>query len=105
MQEVGGSIPPGSTKISIASPSSRGPGHRPFTAVTGVRIPLGTPAFPTLRQNPQLRRLVRGRAARMTRLPPRLPADANSRVRPLFPARNPAALVVGIRSDFREQLA
>ena len=25
------------------SPSSRGPGHRPFTAVTGVRIPLGTP--------------------------------------------------------------
>src|SRR5580698_9621985 len=26
------------------SPSSRGPGHRPFTAVTGVRIPLGTPA-------------------------------------------------------------
>lgn len=26
-----------------ASPSSRGPGHRPFTAVTGVRIPLGTP--------------------------------------------------------------
>src|SRR5688572_28515665 len=26
-----------------ASPSSRGPGHRPFTAVTGVRIPLDTP--------------------------------------------------------------
>ena len=26
-----------------AAPSSRGPGHRPFTAVTGVRIPLGTP--------------------------------------------------------------
>ncbi len=25
------------------SPSSRGRGHRPFTAVTGVRIPLGTP--------------------------------------------------------------
>ncbi len=25
------------------SPSSRGLGHRPFTAVTGVRIPLGTP--------------------------------------------------------------
>ena len=24
-------------------PSSRGLGHRPFTAVTGVRIPLGTP--------------------------------------------------------------
>ena len=43
MQEVGGSIPPGSTTISSASPSSRGPGHRPFTAVTGVRIPLGTP--------------------------------------------------------------
>ena len=28
-----------------ASPSSRGLGHRPFTAVTGVRIPLGTPIF------------------------------------------------------------
>src|SRR6266481_7864893 len=27
-----------------ASPSSRGLGHRPFTAVTGVRIPLGTPS-------------------------------------------------------------
>ena len=27
----------------IASPSSRGLGHRPFTAVTGVRIPVGTP--------------------------------------------------------------
>ena len=27
------------------SPSSRGLGHRPFTAVTGVRIPLGTPLF------------------------------------------------------------
>jgi hypothetical protein len=27
----------------VASPSSRGLGHRPFTAVTGVRIPLGTP--------------------------------------------------------------
>src|SRR2546428_9011034 len=26
-----------------ASPSSRGPGHRPFTAVTRVRIPVGTP--------------------------------------------------------------
>ena len=25
------------------SPSSRGPGHRPLTAVTGVRIPYGTP--------------------------------------------------------------
>src|SRR5215475_10200327 len=28
---------------SAVSPSSRGLGHRPFTAVTGVRIPLGTP--------------------------------------------------------------
>src|ERR1041385_3989106 len=28
---------------STSSPSSRGLGHRPFTAVTGVRIPLGTP--------------------------------------------------------------
>jgi hypothetical protein len=31
------------TTVPGASPSSRGPGHRPFTAVTGVRIPLGTP--------------------------------------------------------------
>ena len=29
--------------LSPVSPSSRGLGHRPFTAVTGVRIPLGTP--------------------------------------------------------------
>ena len=47
MQEVGGSIPPSSTKFLIlkvcVSPSSRGLGHRPFTAVTGVRIPVGTP--------------------------------------------------------------
>ena len=52
MQEVAGSIPASSTKILWAevtalhfypSPSSRGLGHRPFTAVTGVRIPLGTP--------------------------------------------------------------
>ena len=46
MQEVGGSTPPSSTGIqqnSFRSPSSRGLGHRPFTAVTGVRLPLGTP--------------------------------------------------------------
>jgi hypothetical protein len=46
MQEVGGSIPPGSTILATefsASPSSRGLGHCPFTAATGVRIPLGTP--------------------------------------------------------------
>jgi hypothetical protein len=46
MQEVGGSIPPSSTTLphcDFPSPSSRGLGHRPFTAVTGVRIPLGTP--------------------------------------------------------------
>src|SRR5438309_11986356 len=30
---------------SAASPSSRGPGHRPFTAATRVRIPVGTPLF------------------------------------------------------------
>ena len=46
--EVIGSIPIGSTIFNVlvkvsASPSSRGLGHRPFTAVTGVRIPLGTP--------------------------------------------------------------
>src|SRR5689334_1603656 len=28
--------------LQTGSPSSRGLGHRPFTAVTGVRIPLGT---------------------------------------------------------------
>ncbi len=27
----------------LVSPSSRGLGHRPFTAVTGVRTPLGMP--------------------------------------------------------------
>ena len=52
MQEVGGSIPPGSTSFHIgnrwiflrpASPSSRGLGHIPFTDATGVRIPVGTP--------------------------------------------------------------
>ena len=45
--EVSGSIPLGSTKLLcvclIKSLSSRGLGHRPFTAVTGVRIPVGTP--------------------------------------------------------------
>ncbi len=30
------------------SPSSRGLGHCPFTAATGVRIPLGTPFKPIL---------------------------------------------------------
>jgi hypothetical protein len=30
------------------SPSSRGLGHRPFTAQTGVRIPVGTPARPPI---------------------------------------------------------
>ena len=32
------------TKL-IVSHSSRGLGHRPFTAVTGVRTPYGTPLF------------------------------------------------------------
>ena len=49
MQEVSGSIPLTSTKQScIGSPSSRGLGHRPFTAITGVRIPVGTPVFRVL---------------------------------------------------------
>jgi hypothetical protein len=47
MQGVSGSIPLSSTKKAInccfLSPSSRGLGHRPFTAATWVRIPLGTP--------------------------------------------------------------
>src|SRR3954469_18609839 len=47
--EVAGSIPAGSTNrlpsnaACNTSPSSRGPGHYPFTVATGVRIPLGTP--------------------------------------------------------------
>src|SRR6185369_14522771 len=44
MQEVSGSIPLTSTTVvKTLSPSSRGLGHRPFTAITGVRIPVGTP--------------------------------------------------------------
>ena len=45
MQEVSGSIPLTSTRkiCSTTSPSSRGLGHRPFTAITRVRISLGTP--------------------------------------------------------------
>ena len=35
-------LPP-PTAVKTRSPSSRGLGHRPFTAVTGVRIPVGTP--------------------------------------------------------------
>src|SRR3989338_9358 len=47
MQEVSGSIPLTSTKRakSLTSLSSRGLGHRPFTAVTRVRISLGTPVY------------------------------------------------------------
>ncbi len=33
----------GSPFIFCATPSSSGPGSRPFTAVTGVQIPLGSP--------------------------------------------------------------
>jgi hypothetical protein len=47
MQEVGGSIPPGSTNnkfvYDLRPHRLVGLGHRPFTAATGVRIPLGTP--------------------------------------------------------------
>ena len=44
MQEVIGSIPFTSTnRICSKSPSSRGLGHRPFTAITRVRISVGTP--------------------------------------------------------------
>ena len=32
-----------SLRMRQMSPSSRGLGHRPFTAITGVRIPVGTP--------------------------------------------------------------
>src|SRR5438876_5966259 len=42
--------PPPASRFSATSPSSRGPGHRPFTAVTGVRIPLGTPPIPNGRE-------------------------------------------------------
>ena len=61
MQEVSGSIPLTSTTEQVAdaapcpaiasrSLSSRGPGHRPFTAVTRVRIPLGTPIIKGLQR-------------------------------------------------------
>ena len=51
MQEVIGSIPFTSTKIScrvgrcskVLTLSSRGLGHHPFTVATGVRIPVGSP--------------------------------------------------------------
>ena len=44
---VAGSNPAGLTYPLLASPYRlAGPGHRPFTAVTGVRIPLGTPLLP-----------------------------------------------------------
>src|SRR5690606_27496233 len=37
--------------LRLKSPSSRGPGHDPFTVVTGVRNPLGTPnKKPTMSQ-------------------------------------------------------
>jgi hypothetical protein len=42
-------FPSFASKFPPASPSSRGLGHRPFTAVTGVRIPLGTPHNQRLR--------------------------------------------------------
>ena len=41
--------PPFKSAVAAGSPSSRGPGHRPFTAVTGVRIPLGTPSTARMR--------------------------------------------------------
>ena len=70
MQEVGGSIPPGSTTIRCtfrctgravtnnwftASPSSRGLGHYPFTVATGVRIPVGTPSSDNARASGRCR--------------------------------------------------
>ena len=63
MQEVSGSIPLTSTKVSKCSKeqdskesvqvmtlSSRGLGHHPFTVSTGVRIPVGSPSFVALGQ-------------------------------------------------------
>ena len=35
----------------LASPSSRGLGHHPFTVRTGVRIPVGTPLLVDLRSD------------------------------------------------------
>ena len=48
MQEVSGSIPLTSTRISsvqVLTLSSRGLGHHPFTVSTGVRIPVGSPSL------------------------------------------------------------
>ena len=47
--------PPKQTLLVPWSPSSRGLGHDPFTVVTGVRIPLGTPALLALRNFSQLK--------------------------------------------------
>ena len=110
MQEVGGSIPPGSTTIRCtfrctgravtnnwftASPSSRGLGHYPFTVATGVRIPVGTPSSDNARlrgrcrfrgiahrQNPQ--RLNCRRSAAATRRKRRI-QQAPLPVMPAFP--------------------
>src|SRR5690606_3000852 len=66
MQEVDGSIPSSSTNLAVMiatdtpdggsrqkalSPSSRGLGHRPFTAATGVRVPEGTPCPAVMREH------------------------------------------------------
>src|SRR5437773_1558869 len=94
MQEVTGSIPVTSTNpesLQQKSPSSRGPGHRPFTAVTGVRIPLGTPrilapAFPSAVERLRIRYevvqdglLAAKRAADLQGLAPRHPGDRAGR--------------------------
>src|SRR6185437_11339087 len=46
------------TRPRLRSRSSRGLGHRPLTAVTGVRLPYGTPAIPISPRSAALRRLL-----------------------------------------------
>ena len=48
-------------------PSSRGLGHRPFTARTGIRIPLGVPDLIAPVAQRQSNRLVSGRSSVQSR--------------------------------------
>ena len=72
------------------SPSSRGLGHRPFTAVTGVRIPVGTPPARVAAHGsePRPRRLRRHRAT-VARCSPLSAAHRTIESRPCRPTPPP----------------
>jgi hypothetical protein len=67
------------TLVVSTSPSSRGLGHRPFTAITGVRIPVGTPSRKRYAEVAQLVRVSachaegRGFEPRLPRQTPKTP--------------------------------